>query len=117
LSFNLEASELNDMWRTAAEKDVDQNIEMVDESELQEKITERFKILTEETKRLCNVPIEVDKPSNIVKLPEKEKKVINNDEKFDEIDLFNFDDFIVIDEVKVKKRGEAKNSTHVVEQF
>src|SRR5690625_6730799 len=53
LSRMLESSEIAQAWEQTAKKDIDKDIELVSEEELQEKITETFKQLTEETKSLC----------------------------------------------------------------
>lgn len=113
LSHSLEASELEENWITAAEKDIDQNIEMVDENELGERIQHAFKVLTDETRRLCGIPEGFD--SNIIEFPNKANdEIVQNSS----VDLFNYQDFIVIDEVKVKKkRNSVSKQNKVVEQF
>src|SRR5699024_4163840 len=49
LSYSLETTQLAEMWKSTAEKDVDQNIEMVDEAELKVRISQAFADLTAET--------------------------------------------------------------------
>src|SRR5699024_2117572 len=114
LSFNLESTQLTDMWKSAAEKDVDKNIEMVDETELEARINQAFKDLTNETKKLCGVPDEpiqetLEQPNNnILQLPINKKDSSHNDNESIEFDLFNFEEFIVVDEVKKKRRKGKK---------
>ena len=80
LSKMLESSEIANAWTKAAEKDMDSNLELVTEEELQEKITNAFKKLTDETKNLCGYvePVE-DGSSNEL------------DELFDSVDDFDLD--------------------------
>ncbi|WP_019156904.1 helicase-related protein [Robertmurraya massiliosenegalensis] len=53
LSKMLESSEIANAWEQAAQKDIDSNLQMVTEEEFQQKITEAFTNLTQETKNLC----------------------------------------------------------------
>lgn len=111
LSYSLEASELEEKWKTTAEKDIDQDIEMVDEAELQERITEAFRVLTAETKRLCGVPEEPEKPSNVVQLPTQKEETGT----FEQLDLFNLPDYIEVE--KVKTRNRRTKEVKEIEQF
>lgn len=67
LSRMLESSEITSAWEKTAEKDIDTGLEMVSEDELQEKITESFARLTEETKKLCGYvePVENDEKRSL----------------------------------------------------
>lgn len=116
LSHSLEASELEKTWITAAEKDIDQSVELVDENELAERIQNAFKVLTDETKKLCGVSIE-EKTSNIIEFPKKVESKVEQDDIA--MDLFNYQDFIVVEEVKVKKKrnNTSEQNNKVIEQF
>lgn len=112
LSQSLAASDLADKWKLAAEKDVDQELELVEESELKERIKEAFARLTAETKRLCGVP---DTP----KTGEPEVVDTSITEPFQmneggQIDLFDYMEQFTIETVKVKRRGKP---VHEVEQL
>ncbi len=113
LSYSLEVSELEKKWITAAEKDVDQNIEMVDESELKERISEAFSRLTAETKRLCGVLVEEpqEKPNT---------KVVDDIQtnSVDQLDLFSFTDIIRAEVIPIKKKkGKVVQDSETVEQL
>ena len=53
LSKMLESSDLASAWEQVAQKDMDNNLEMVTEDEFQRKITDAFEKLTKDTKVLC----------------------------------------------------------------
>lgn len=55
LANNLSAAELTETWKSAAEKDIDEKLNVVSEEDYPAAINEAFKILTAETKRLCGV--------------------------------------------------------------
>lgn len=53
LSKMLQSSDLAKAWEQVAQKDIDSELEMVTEKEFQQKISEAFEKLTQDTKNLC----------------------------------------------------------------
>lgn len=115
LSYSLEASELEEKWKTTAEKDIDQDIEMVDENELKDRIAKAFSLLTNETKRLCGVPLGVEKAqeekSNVIELPRREKLV----DEAKQLDLFDLPEFLSVEVIPLKKKETKEKQT--IQQF
>ena len=60
LSKTLSSVELTNAWVSAAEKDIDSDLEIVSEEEFQLKVTEAFQRLTAETIQLCGYQAPVD---------------------------------------------------------
>ena len=107
LSFSLEASELEEKWKTAAEKDVDQNIEMIDEKELQQKIKQAFKKLTNETKRLCGVPIEERK---VIEFPNQKQETQETPKEPVQMDIFSLPEYLEAEIIPLKKKKKGKTT-------
>ncbi|MFS0783436.1 helicase-related protein [Bacillus sp. 1P06AnD] len=53
LSKTLSAVELTNAWKSAAVKDLDQDLQLVSEAEFKERVNQSFKELTDETLRIC----------------------------------------------------------------
>jgi len=131
LASCLSATELTNTWKSAAEKDIDQNIVMVTEKEYQKAIDEAFKRLTTETKRLCGL-VDMDAEPLLKDLADTEVsdfmdtrllaldennhsvEMVPSSEVVGQISIFEFD--LKIETVKTKvKRGQKQLVDH--EQF
>ncbi|MFS8581145.1 MAG: hypothetical protein LOD88_14125, partial [Novibacillus thermophilus] len=105
LSKSLAASELADKWRSAAEKDVDKELEMVEESELKARIKEAFTELTAETKRLCGIPVDTAKLKE-AKEVEVAAEPASVSTAMEQIDLFDYLEQFTVEKVQIKRRGK-----------
>lgn len=77
LSKTLSSVELTNAWKSASEKDIDANLELVSEEEFQERITQAFKTLTDDTIDLCGyVPPTIEETPNVVEHVEEESIVL-----------------------------------------
>lgn len=65
LSKTLSSVELTNAWVSAAEKDIDADLEIVSEEQFQQKVTEAFKKLTEETIQLCGYQVPKEELSSL----------------------------------------------------
>jgi hypothetical protein len=117
LSKCLAEVDLANKWKSVAEKDVDQNLELVEESQFAQRIKEAFASLTAETKRLCGVPLEGPKPEIMEDLP-IEKPVLRLVPKpsvqLDQVDLFDYMEMITVEKLVPKK---AKKGIPVVQEL
>jgi hypothetical protein len=127
LASCLSATELTNTWKSAAEKDIDQNIVMVSEAEYQKAIAEAFERLTNETKRLCGVQHLEPLVSHESQMEKDMKEFLESDvlegdnlkhdvitpkvEVTGQISIFDFE--LKIDTVKTKvKRGQKPEIDH-----
>ncbi|MCM3240718.1 hypothetical protein M3589_23980 [Heyndrickxia oleronia] len=121
LSKMLESSEIANAWEQAAQKDLDSNLELVSEEEFQQKITEAFAKLTQETKNLCGY-IEPVVEDNITDDLEALFDSVSDeliDDIFANFDTFTEDDYAAIEAIEVMetKKKEKIESKAKVEQI
>jgi len=111
LSKCLAEVDLANKWKSVAEKDLDQNLELVEESEFALRIKEAFAKLTAETKRLCGVPLDEVKPKVVVDQPEKPILSLVTKAKTsstnDQMDLFEYMEMITVERLVPKKKKGA----------
>lgn len=117
LSKMLESSEIANAWEQAAKKDIDSNLEMVSEEEFQQKITEAFKKLTQETKNLCGYVESVKENS----VDDELETLFNSvddfelDEIFATFDKITDDDFAAIEAIEATQPQESDDILPKVE--
>lgn len=102
LSKMLASSEIANAWEKAAQKDIDSNLEMVSEEEFQQKITEAFAKLTQETKNLCGYvePVKDNSSDDELEALFNSVSDFDLDELFASFDNMSDDDFAFIDSLE-----------------
>ncbi|KQN96852.1 helicase-related protein [Paenibacillus sp. Leaf72] len=112
LAGSFSATELTETWKTAAEKDMDANLKIVNEEDYENAIKEAFVRLTAETKRLCGVTDLVQFDGNLVTtevVPLDTTEIVQSgplSESVGELDLFSFN--LTVNTIKTKLRGSSE---------
>ncbi|MDX8367702.1 helicase-related protein [Cytobacillus sp. IB215665] len=109
LSKSLESTEVANAWKQVAAKDVDSNIEIVSEEEFQQKVSDAFARLTQETIKLSGyVPPAVDEIK-------KEEPV--SELSFDDLDVDAIEEaFALFDQLNAEKIEEIFDEIDEKEQ-
>ncbi|MDP4087238.1 MAG: helicase-related protein [Bacillota bacterium] len=117
LSKMLESSEIANAWEQAAQKDLDSNLELVSEEEFQQKITEAFTKLTQETKNLCGYVEPVKEESSEDELDTLFNSVNDDllDDIFADFDTFTADDYAAIEAFENKAQPAVEEKVNQVE--
>lgn len=118
LASSLSAAELTETWKSAAEKDMNENLQLVSEEEYPKAIAQAFKVLTQETKRLCGVPDRVN-PLDITRViteaiditpviqKKRETYTPAPEDKITKIDLLNYKLSTTPIRIKSKSMGDV----------
>lgn len=111
LAIELSAAELTETWKSAAESDIDQSLNIIEEKDYKTAIKKAFEVLTAETKRLCGITEDLElSASNVNSEAFSEEQITD---MFTEQIGFN-EIALVIDELKKKKK---KGEGEFIEQF